>query len=78
MIENQLLLGFFLFENCLSHFTDSREDFGVRIKLKTKVSEPEPPGVIWLEPEPSLWPGSGSTLNIYLIIHENDMELNII
>ena len=33
---------------------------------------------IWLEPEPSLWPGSGSTLNICLIIHENYMELNII
>ena len=33
---------------------------------------------IWLEPEPSLWPGSGSTLNICLIIHENCMELNII
>ena len=31
---------------------------------------------IWLEPEPSLWPGS--TLNIFLIIHENYMELNII
>ena len=31
---------------------------------------------IWLEPEPSLWPGS--TLNICLIIHENYMELNII
>ena len=33
---------------------------------------------IWLEPEPSLWSGSGSTLNICLIIHENYMELNII
>ena len=37
---------------------------------------------IWLEPEPSLWPGSssgsGSTLIICLIIHENYMELNII
>ena len=35
---------------------------------------------IWLEPEPepSLWPGSGSTLNICLIIHENYMYLNII
>ena len=31
---------------------------------------------IW--PEPSLWPGSGSTLNICIIIHENYMELNII
>ena len=30
------------------------------------------------EPEPSLWPGSGSTLNICLIIYENYMELNII
>ena len=33
---------------------------------------------IWLEPEPSLWPGSSSTLKICLIIHENYMELNII
>ena len=33
---------------------------------------------IWLEPEPSLWPGSGSTLNICLIIHKNYMALNII
>ena len=32
---------------------------------------------IWLEPKPSLWPGSGSTLNICLIIHDNYMELNI-
>ena len=33
---------------------------------------------IWLEPELSLWPGSSSTLNICLIIHENYMKLNII
>ena len=33
---------------------------------------------IWLEPEPSLWPGSGSTLNICLIIHSNYMELDLI
>ena len=33
---------------------------------------------IWLEPEPSLWPGFGSTLNICLIIHVNYMELNLI
>ena len=26
---------------------------------------------IWLELEPSLWPGFSSTLNICLIIHEN-------
>ena len=34
---------------------------------------------IWLEaePEPSLWPGSGSTLNICLIIYANYMELNL-
>ena len=30
---------------------------------------------IWLELEPSLSPGSGSTLNICLIIHANYMEL---
>ena len=50
--------------------------------LKLKVAYCFRAGVfrIWLEPEPSLWPssGSGSTLNIYLIIHENWMELNII
>ena len=33
---------------------------------------------IWLEPEPSLWPGSGSTLNICLIIHANYIELDLI
>ena len=33
---------------------------------------------IWLEPEPSLWPGSGSTLKICLIIQANYMELNLI
>ena len=33
---------------------------------------------IWLEPETSLWPDSGSTLNICLIIHANYMELNLI
>ena len=33
---------------------------------------------IWLEPEPSLRPGSGSTLNFCLIIHANYMELNLI
>ena len=52
-----------------------------------RVSEPEQPGDgatrsqgIWLELEPSLWPssGSGPTLIICLIIHENCMELNII
>ena len=33
----------------------------------------------WLAgPEPSLWPGSSSTLKICLIIQENYMELNII
>ena len=32
---------------------------------------------IWLELEPSLWPSSGSTLNLCLIIHENYMELTI-
>ena len=26
---------------------------------------------IWLDQEPSFWPGSGSTMNICLIIHEN-------
>ena len=50
--------------------------------LKLKVAYCFRAGVfrIWLEPEPSLWPssGSGSTLNIYLIIHENWMEINII
>ena len=35
-------------------------------------------GGIWLEPEPSIWPGSGSTLNICLIVHANYMELNFI
>ena len=33
---------------------------------------------IWLEPEPSLWPGSSSTLNTCLIIHANYMELDLI
>ena len=48
-------------------------------------SEPESPrdGAtrsrgIWLELEPSLWSGSGPTLIICLIIHENYMELTII
>ena len=35
---------------------------------------------IWLEPEPepTLWPGSGSTLNICIIIYANYMELYLI
>ena len=32
---------------------------------------------IWLEPEPSLWPGSGSSLNFSLIIHANCMVHNL-
>ena len=32
---------------------------------------------VWLEPEPSLWPGPGSTLYIW-IIHAKYMELNLI
>ena len=40
-------------------------------------SRPEPG--IWLKPEPSLWPGSGSKLTFNcLIIHKNYIELNII
>ena len=31
-----------------------------------------------MKPKPSLWPSSGSTLNICLIIHANYMELNLI
>ena len=33
---------------------------------------------IWLEPEPSLWPGSGFNLNISLTIEANYMELDLI
>ena len=33
---------------------------------------------IWLELEPSLWAGSGSTFNICLIIHANSMKLDLI
>ena len=33
---------------------------------------------IWLEPEPSHWPGFGLTLNICFIIDANYMELDLI